>query len=116
MGYHVRDIPRGIFGEPSKIVEECLEFQDAIEQNNKVMALVELADLIGAIEAYAAKSGITLEDLVSMKDATKRAFEDGTRTDRNTNPTFEAHSPKQRQPRAWPVWDSPKAPVIWTDD
>lgn len=94
MGYHVRDIPRGVFGEPSKIIEESLEFQDAIEQNNKIMALVELADLIGAIEAYAAKSGITLEDLVAMKDATKRAFQDGTRTDRN--PAVEPGWPAER--------------------
>lgn len=113
MGYHMRDIPRGVFGEPSKIIEEALEFQDAIEQNNKVMALVELSDLIGAIEAYVSKSGITLEDLVAMKDATKRAFEDGTRTDRNQLPG--------RQPRAWPVTIgdsllSKDTSIIWPED
>lgn len=91
-------IPRGVFGEPSKIQEEFLEFKDAIEQNNKIMALVELADLIGAIEGYVNKSGITLDDLVAMKDATKRAFEDGTRTERKIE--------ESRKPKAWAVDDS----------
>jgi hypothetical protein len=51
-GYHIRDIPRGTFGEASKVLEEAAEFGDAIEQNCRVMALVELADLVGATQAY----------------------------------------------------------------
>lgn len=43
------------------------------------MLLVELADLIGAIEGYCTKHNITLDDLITMKEATKRAFSDGTR-------------------------------------
>ncbi len=46
------------------------------------MLLVELADLIGAIEGYCTKHNITLDDLITMKEATKRAFSDGTRTPR----------------------------------
>ena len=75
MGYHLTEIERGEYGEFSKI-------RDAIEQVNKVMLLVELADLIGAIEGYCTKHNITLDDLITMKEVTKRAFSDGTRTPR----------------------------------
>lgn len=80
-GYHISTIPRGFFGEPSKIMEEAYEFQDAILQGNPVMALCELSDLLGAMEGYLAAKHptITLGHLVKMKDATRRAFEDGTR-------------------------------------
>lgn len=79
MGYHNKIIPKGVLGEFSKIREEFLEAEDAIEQNNKVMILIELSDLLGAIEQYTVKYNITLEDLIVMKDATKRAFKDGSR-------------------------------------
>ncbi len=82
MGYHLNEIPRGIYGEFSKIREEFLEAEDAIEQGNKVMLLVELADLVGAIEGFCLNHNITLEDLIKMKEATKRAFNDGTRSAR----------------------------------
>lgn len=84
MGYHNKEIPKGILGEFSKIQEEFLEAEDAIEQNNSIMLLVELSDLIGAIESYCeCKHKITLEDLIRMNKATKKAFNDGTRTNRN---------------------------------
>lgn len=79
MGYHNKVIPKGVLGEFSKIREEFLEAEDAIEQDNKVMILIELSDLLGAIEQYTAKYNITLEDLIIMKEATKRAFKDGSR-------------------------------------
>lgn len=84
MGYHLSDITRGIFGNASKVLEETAEFEDAVAQGNKVMALVELSDLIGAVEGYLEKHhpSITLQDLITMKDATKRAFLDGTRVQR----------------------------------
>lgn len=83
-GYHNREIVRGVYGEFSKIREEFEEFDDAVEQNNILMSLVELSDLIGAIEGYAVKYGISLDDLIIMKNATKRAFEDGTRNSRKS--------------------------------
>lgn len=83
MGYHNKEIPRGKFGEFSKIREEFIEAEDAFEQGNKVMLLVELSDLIGAIEGYCSNHNITLNDLLKMKDATKKAFNDGTREPRN---------------------------------
>lgn len=84
MGYHNKEIPKGKLGEFSKIREEFLEAEDAIEQNNSVMLLVELSDLIGAIESYCEKNhNISLENLITMNNATKKAFNDGTRTTRN---------------------------------
>lgn len=85
-GYHSKDIPKGKFGEASKIKEECLEFEDAIEQGNKVMALVELSDLLGAIEGYLKSeydNKITLQDLKIMSDVTRRVFETGHRHAKN---------------------------------
>lgn len=83
-GYHLADIPRGAFGHPSKIVEEAMEFADSIEQGVKVMGLVELSDLVGAIRGYLARAhpSITLDDLIAMADVTERAFLDGTRQPR----------------------------------
>lgn len=81
MGYHVREIPRGEFGEISKIQEEWEEFIDSIGQGNHLMALMELSDLFGAIEAWLSQyhPSITIRDLLKMTDATRRAFLDGTR-------------------------------------
>lgn len=83
MGYHNKQIPRGKFGEFSKIREEFLEAEDALEQENKIMLLVELSDLIGSIEGYCLTNfNLTIDDLIKMKESTKRAFKDGTRTSR----------------------------------
>jgi hypothetical protein len=80
-GYHLRDIKRGQFGEASKITEEYDEFIESLEQKNPIMALVELSDLIGAIEGYASRHfNITLDDLIALKSATDRAFKSGHRT------------------------------------
>lgn len=80
MGYHIREIKKGVLGETSKIREELEELEDALEQNNKILALCELADLVGAIEAVTNKLGLMLEDVCSMMEATKSAFKDGTRS------------------------------------
>ena len=79
MGYHRIRIPKGKLGEFSKISEEYLELFDAVEQDNKILEICEMCDLVGAIEAYANKFNLTLEDIIKMKDANKHAFEDGTR-------------------------------------
>jgi len=80
IGYHLYNIPKGELGERSKIVEEFKEWQDACEQDCKVMELVELSDLVGAIELYITKHyNITLNDLIKMKEITERAFENGRR-------------------------------------
>lgn len=78
-GYHLTNIPKGVLGEFSKIEEEFLEAKDAIQQNIPLMALIELSDMIGAIEHYLKKYNMTLEDLKKMNHVTQRAFENGRR-------------------------------------
>ncbi len=79
MGYHMTKIPRGKYGEFSKIEEEFLELKDAEDQDNPIMILCEMSDLIGAMEAYAKKWNITLGEILLMKNATQSAFRDGSR-------------------------------------
>lgn len=78
-GYHLEHIEKGKLGSVSKIVEEVKELQDAEKQDIKIMIYNELSDLYGAIEAYAENKGITMQDIVKMAEATKRAFESGRR-------------------------------------
>jgi hypothetical protein len=80
MGYHKTEIPKGVLGEASKINEEFFEFKDAHIQNNTIMELLELSDLIGAIESYTKlKYNVNLDDLILMTRATQSAFRDGER-------------------------------------
>ena len=79
MGYHKKFVPKGKLGEISKISEEYYEFEDAVDQNCKVLVICELCDLIGAIEAYVGGFNLTLSDLIDMKNLTKSAFEEGSR-------------------------------------
>lgn len=79
-GYHLEDIKKGVLGELSKIQEELDEIKDAENQDCKIMIHAELADLYGAVEAYANKYGLTMYDLDKMNQCTKRAFESGRRT------------------------------------
>lgn len=80
-GYHLITIPRGEFGEFSKLKEEMLEIEDSIIQGCKLMELIELSDLYGAIDGYLSKHhpGITMEDLSKMSSITQRAFRSGAR-------------------------------------
>lgn len=78
-GYHLAHIPKGIYGAPSKILEEAQELMDAHEQGCKIMEMVELSDLYGAIETYAKELGLTMDDLATMSTITKRAFRNGHR-------------------------------------
>jgi hypothetical protein len=79
MGYHLKEIPKGEFGAFSKIKEEFLELEDAVEQRDPIMALVEMSDMIGAIEEYIKRWNMNLKDLKDFSDKTKSAFKDGTR-------------------------------------
>ena len=51
MGYHTKEIPKGELGQFSKIKEEFLEFEDAVNQGDLILQFCELSDMIGAIEA-----------------------------------------------------------------
>lgn len=80
MGYHKREITRGVFGEFSKVQEEIEELQDAHEQGGKILELVELSDLYGAIEGYLQSYyGMTMEDIKQMSTMTSSAFKEGKR-------------------------------------
>ena len=80
MAYHLYPIEKGELGEFSKIREEFEELTDAVAQGNKVLQICELCDMVGAIEAYAAKHNLSLSDLIAMMELTKKSFLDGTRT------------------------------------
>jgi phosphoribosyl-ATP pyrophosphohydrolase len=79
MSYHKKIIQKGILGKSSKIQEELEELLDAEEQSNKILAMCELADLYGALEACTKDYGLTMDDLKEMADATARAFQSGSR-------------------------------------
>lgn len=80
MGYHKKEIKKGLLGTYSKIKEEFEEFTDAFEQENPVLEICELCDLIGAIEAYSLNYfNLKLEDLIKMMNCTKEAFKEGKR-------------------------------------
>jgi len=79
MGYHKVDIEKGILGSHSKIKEEYLEFQDAVEQEDLILQLCELSDLVGAIEEYLKIFNLNLSDLKKFSDKTKSAFLEGKR-------------------------------------
>ena len=69
MGYHLKTIPKGKLGEISKITEEVLELRDSQERPrpNPMLALCELCDLIGAIEAYSEAQKIPFSVVRSTK-------------------------------------------------
>ncbi len=81
IGYHIAPIKKGILGELSKVKEELEEALDADDQLCHLMVLIELADVIGAVDAYLMKHHptVTLEDLIKFHQITKRAFESGCR-------------------------------------
>ena len=80
-GYHLRDINKGEIGEVSKIVEEVEELLDAHEQGVKVMELLELSDIYGAMVRYLEKhhTGMTMKDIKKMHKVTRRAFDNKRR-------------------------------------
>lgn len=80
-GYHLAEIKKGELGEISKLYEEVEELADAKRQGVRIMMMVELSDLYGAIESFMEKHlpGITMGDLAAMSHVTKRAFRNGRR-------------------------------------
>lgn len=51
-GYHLTNIERGELGELSKVREELYELHDALIQKSRIMVSVELADMVGAFQAF----------------------------------------------------------------
>jgi len=81
-GYHLVPITKGQLGEISKIREELQELTDAETQGARIMALIELSDLLGAVKAYLTNHypGFELSDLETMAAITARAFQNGARS------------------------------------
>jgi len=79
--YHIKEIPKGDYGTSKKILEEVNELIDSENQKCKIMSLIELSDIIGAVEGYLETNypNLTLDDLICMKQITKRVFENGHR-------------------------------------
>ena len=73
--WHQKKIKKGIYGEFSKIEEEVEEAKDALEQKNHLMYLIELSDIIGAIEKIAEHHNLTLEDLIAFSNKVKESKE-----------------------------------------
>lgn len=80
-GYHLSKIEKRRFGSLGKIQEEVEELLDAHRQGSKIMGLVELADLYGAIQGFLEEEypGMKMEDLKRFSDITQRAFKNGHR-------------------------------------
>ena len=78
-GYHTVKIAKGKIGYSSKIREELEELVDAENQNVKILVHCELADLYGALKAYALRVGLTMDDLKEMEALTHNAFKQGHR-------------------------------------
>ena len=79
LGYHLKKIKKGNLGKISKVQEEIEEYKDAIKQKCEIMAIVELADIYGALEAVAKSHNLSMKDLKKMSKLTKRAFKNGHR-------------------------------------
>lgn len=71
--FHNRKIKKGIYGEFSKIEEELDEAKEALEQGNKLMFLIELSDIIGAIEGVIEHHGLDLNDLIKFSNKVKES-------------------------------------------
>ena len=83
MGYHTYKIQKGELGEFSKIVEEFQELEDAHLQGCKILELVELSDLLGAIDIYLQnKYNLSWKDISHMASLTRKAFESGDRSNK----------------------------------
>lgn len=79
MGYHIKDIEKGVLGEFSKIKEEFEELEDAVSQGDSILTLCELSDMIGAIEEYLKRWNMNINTLKSFSDKTKSAFKENKR-------------------------------------
>lgn len=79
MGYHTKEIGKGVLGEFSKIKEEFEEAEDAFKQQDSILILCELSDLYGAIEEYLKRWNMDIETLKTFSNKTKEAFKEGKR-------------------------------------
>lgn len=80
LGYHLKRFKKGTIGEFSKVEEEWAELKDARHQKCKLMELVEISDMLGAIDLYLQKQyNLNINDALLMSKITQRAFRNGHR-------------------------------------
>lgn len=80
MGYHLREIEKGVLGEFSKIKEEFEELEDAFLQKDNILILCELSDLVGAIDLFVNKNyNLQISDVLAFANKTKESFKEGKR-------------------------------------
>lgn len=72
--FHIREIPKGTYGELSKIKEELEEAYDAEERQHKLMLIFELSDIVGAVAGVAEKYNFSLDDLVKFAKLRSEVF------------------------------------------
>lgn len=77
MKWHVNDIEKGVYGELSKIREELEEAEDALNNGNTLMMLIELSDIIGAVEGIAEKYNLSITELKTFSDKVKEFKKEG---------------------------------------
>lgn len=75
---HLTEIIKGEYGKVSKIREELSELDDAIAQNSRILAIIELSDLYGALEGVIEGMGMTMEDLKTFSDIVKKDKQNGS--------------------------------------
>lgn len=73
--FHTQPIKKGQYGELSKIQEELDEAFDAEKQGIDLMLLIELSDIIGAVEGVAKKYNFTLDQLIQFSKVRKKVAE-----------------------------------------
>ena len=68
MKFHKREIHKGKYGEISKILEEVEEAIDSEEQGLRLMTLIELSDILGAVDGVLKKQfpNFTAEELLAF--------------------------------------------------
>lgn len=72
-----QDIERGSYGEFSKVKEEFLELEEALNHgDNSIHVQIEIADLLGAVMGFAVKRGFDKYDLIQFMLMKERYFLD----------------------------------------
>jgi hypothetical protein len=79
--YHKKEISKGKIGEVSKILEEVQELQDAFQDGDRILQLIELSDIVGAIKCFLENyfNDFSIEELIYFANKTNESFKDGTR-------------------------------------
>lgn len=72
MGFHNRTIPKGVYGQLSKVREELEEAEDSEEQNQPLMLQIELSDMLGAIRGVCETHNWDFDSLLRFSELRSR--------------------------------------------